>query len=163
MLSIFRKLNPEPTAPALAAWDPVRWMTEALGWDPFRQIGPFIPQALERVTPFVPAFEVKETPETFIFKGDLPEVLEKDLEISLIGNRLTVAGQRDADKEHKGETFYTCERSYGAFRRAFTLPEGVDLTHVTAMLKDGVLTIAIPKVLEVQPRKIPVKVPVTQS
>jgi len=163
MLNVFRKLNPEPAAPALAAWDPVRWVRDALGWDPFREIGPFIPQALERVSTFVPAFEVKETPESFIFKGDLPEVLEKDLEISLVGNRLIVIGKREADKENTGETFYACERSYGAFRRAFTLPEGVDLTHVTAMLKDGVLTIAIPKVPEVQPRKIPVKVPVTQS
>ena len=163
MLNIFRKLNPEPAAPALAVWDPVRWMKEGLNWDLFREIGPVLPAALERANTFVPAFEVKETPESFILKADLPEVEEKDLVINLFGNRLTVVGKREAEKENTGDTFYTCERTYGAFRRVFTLPEGVDLEHVTAILKNGVLTIAVPKGLEVQPRKIPVKVPVTQS
>lgn len=105
---------------------------------------------------FYPSFEVKETEKAYVFKADVPGVKEGDLEVTVTGNRLTVSGKRESEKEEKTDTYYTCERSYGSFSRSFTLPEGTDVGAVTADLKDGVLTVALPKRPEVQPKKIPI-------
>ena len=104
---------------------------------------------------FVPTFEVKETKDAFIFKADLPGVDEKDIEITLTGDRLTVTGKRESEKREEGERFYTYERSYGTFSRAFTLPEGVNPDAHAAELKNGVLTSAA-QAAEVQPKRIKV-------
>jgi HSP20 family protein len=106
---------------------------------------------------FSPAFEVKETKEGFQFKADVPGVAEKDLDITRTGNRLTITGRRESEKEEKHETYYTCERSYGSFTRSFTLPDGIDGDHIRADLKDGVLTLLVPKTPEAQPQKIALK------
>ncbi len=136
-------------------WDPMAWARELLRWDPFREMTPSFAVELPS---FTPAFEVKETKEGYTFRADVPGVLEKDIEITRTGNRLTVSGKRESEKEEKGETYYTCERSYGSFTRAFTLPDGADWEHITSRLDGGVLTIVVPKKPEVMPKKIAVKV-----
>jgi HSP20 family protein len=135
--------------------EPSRWLRELLGWDPFREMTPFV--EVDRGLRFSPDFEVKENKEGFSFKADMPGIKEPDLEITLTGNRLTISGKRESEKEDKGETYYVSERSYGTFSRSFTLPEGVDAAHLQVELKDGVLMIALPKLPEMQPRKIDVK------
>lgn len=146
--------------PALAPareWDPARIMRSLLSWDPFREMAPF---ALEQpMAGFAPAFEVKETKDGYLFKADLPGVKQQDIEVSYTGNRLTVSGKREAEKQEKTDTYYTYERSYGTFTRAFTLPEGVDPNRIHADLRDGVLTIDVPKTAEAQPKKIAVSTP----
>jgi HSP20 family protein len=133
--------------------DPFRIMREMLRWDPYREIdSAFAGQ--ERA--FAPTFEVKETKDAYVFRADLPGVKDSDLEISLTGNRLQVSGRREQERQDQGETFYASERSYGSFTRAFTLPEGIDGENVSADLKDGVLTLSVPKKPEVQPRKVAV-------
>lgn len=77
--------------------------------------------------------------------------------MTMTGNRLTISGKREEEKEERGDTYYACERTYGSFSRAFTLPEGADMEHVQADLKASVLTIAVPKKPEVQPKKVAVK------
>lgn len=150
----------EPQDPALARareWDPGRIMRSLLSWDPFREMAPF---SLEQpMAGFAPAFEVKETKDGYLFKADLPGVKQQDIEVSYTGNRLTVSGKRDAEKQEKTDTYYTYERSYGMFTRAFTMPEGVDATRIHADLRDGVLTIDVPKKAEAQPKKIAVTTP----
>jgi HSP20 family protein len=111
--------------------------------------------AEERIA-FEPAFEVKETKESFVFKADVPGIKDADLDVSLTGNRLTINGKRQAEKEDKGDTYYTYERSYGSFTRSFTLPEGVNASAMTANLNDGVLSITVPKKPEAQAKKIPI-------
>jgi HSP20 family protein len=130
-------------------WDPFRVMREMLRWDPFVEA---LPTEIEPT--FVPRFEVKEAKEAYIFKADLPGVEEKDLDISLTGNRLTVNGKREAEKRTEEERYYAYERTYGSFTRSFTLPDGADAEHVKAELKNGVLTLVVPKVPEHQPKKI---------
>jgi HSP20 family protein len=134
-------------------WEPARLMRSLLGFDPFREMAPF---ALERDLGFAPAFEVKETKDNYLFKADLPGVKQDDVEISYTGNRLTITGKREAEKEEKNETVYTYERSYGTFSRSFTLPEGIDSGKINADLRDGVLTVNVPKTPEAQPKKITV-------
>jgi HSP20 family protein len=113
----------------------------------------------EQPARFAPDFEVKETKEGFVFKADVPGVREKDLEITMTGNRLTITGKREAEMAERTDTYYACERSYGSFTRAFTLPEGTDAgDRIRAELNQGVLTLLLPKKPELQPRRIELKV-----
>jgi HSP20 family protein len=137
-------------------WDPFTQMRELMGWDPFETMTQLLGTRPREATAFVPAFEVKETRDAFIFKADLPGVQEKDLDISLTGGRLVVSGRRETEKRDENERYFAYERGFGAFSRAFTLPEGVDAEHISAELKDGVLHLMLPKLPEVQPRRIQV-------
>ena len=125
------------------ALSPYRMMRDLLRWDPFREM---LPAMYGEQAAFAPAFEVAEHKDRFVFSADLPGVKDKDVDIKLTGNRLTISGKRESEHEDKTDTFYACERSYGTFTRTFTLPsESIDLEHVSANLKDGVLSIVIPK------------------
>lgn len=132
--------------------DPFELVRNVLGWDPFREIS--------RITggemTFHPTFEIRETKDSYVFKADLPGVKQDDLDVSLTGNRLTISGQREQEKRDEGDQYFTTERVYGSFARTFTLPDGIDSEHVKAELKDGVLTVAVPKKPEVQPKRISV-------
>lgn len=141
----------EQLATQQTAWEPLRLMRELLNWDPFAEMMPSV--ATEQMV-FTPRFEVKETKDAYVFKADLPGIEDKDLDISLTGNRLTVSGKREADERNDNDRFYAYERSYGSFSRSFTLPDGADVEHADADLKNGVLMISIPKKPEHQPRKI---------
>lgn len=144
----------QPTA-ITREYDPFRAMRDLFRWDPFREMAPVWPT--EATMTFAPDFEVKETNDAYLFKADVPGVKESDIEVTVTGNRLTISGQRNDEKEEKGQTYYTCERKYGAFSRSYTLPEGADTDHVHADLKSGVLSVAVPKKPELQPKKIAVK------
>jgi HSP20 family protein len=134
-------------------FEPFRLVREMFGWDPFREIAPLLSSAIPA---FAPAFEVKETKDSFVFKADLPGVKESDLEVTTTGNRLTLAGKREAEKEEKEDTYYAYERSYGSFTRTFTLPDQVDTAHVKAELKGGELTVVVPKTAAAIAKKVPV-------
>lgn len=136
-------------------WEPFRMMRNFLRWDPFQEMAPLISRGEEGV--FVPEFEVKETKDAYIFRGDVPGVKASDLDVNIAGNRLTISGKRDEDKEEKVDMYYACERGYGPFSRAFTLPEGVDTSALSADLRDGVLMVSLPKKADMQPKRIPIK------
>jgi HSP20 family protein len=144
----------------MTQWDPFQAMREMMRWDPFRDMAPILPQ-LDRS--WLPSFEVRENRDGYVFKADLPGVKKEDIEVSLTGNRLQISGKRDEEKEAKDDTYYTYERSYGSFSRMFTLPEGADAEHVKTELKDGVLTLVLPKKPEAQPKKIPISAGASKS
>jgi len=129
------------------ARDPFHMARELLGWDPFVGGRPS--------TAFAPAFEVKETPDAFVLKADLPGVAEADLEIAVHNNVLTVSGSRAAEERKDGENFALYERKFGAFSRSFSLPELADGERISAKLDAGVLTLTVAKKTEAKPRKIP--------
>jgi HSP20 family protein len=147
-----RNKTPETAAREGDVLDPFRLMRELVGWEPFVEAPAF---SAGRAA-YAPSFEVKETHDAYVFKADLPGVKEENLEISLTGNRLTIGGKREQEKREQNDRYFAYERSYGSFSRAFTLPDGCDDEHVAADLKEGVLTLVIPKKPEVQPRRIPV-------
>jgi HSP20 family protein len=150
-----------PLAPGWErSWDPFRMMRDLMSWDPFREMTPFTPQI---PAGFMPSFEVKETKEAYVFKADVPGVKESDLNVTVTGNRLTVAGKREEEKKEHTDAYYTYERSYGDFSRSFTLPEGVDMSSVNADLKEGVLTLSVKKTPEAQPKKIEIGTPAKKS
>jgi len=84
----------------------------------------------------------------------VPGVKEGDVNISLTGNVLNIAGHRTEEHREEGEQFYAAERCYGEFTRSFALPEGADVERIHADLKEGVLAIDLPKKPEVQSRRI---------
>lgn len=153
MANLIRRNESQAETPAV--WDPFRTMRDLLNWDPFAEMSPVLGRTTDAV--FTPRFEVKETKNAYVFKADLPGIDEKDLEITLTGNRLTISGKRDAERQEDGDQFFTYERSYGSFSRSFTLPEGADPDHADADLRNGVLTLSVPKHPEHQPKKISIK------
>jgi HSP20 family protein len=130
------------------SWDPFRVMDALLRWDPLRG------GAGESSIGFTPAFDVKETKDAYVVRADLPGVRDSDVEISVTANVLTLSGRREQENREEGEQFFALERSYGSFMRTLTLPDGANLDDVKADMKDGVLTLVIPKRPEIQPRKI---------
>lgn len=105
----------------------------------------------------VPAFDVSETDEHIIVKADLPGVDVKDIDISIVGNVLTVKGEKKQEKEEKNESYHRIERSYGSFSRSISLPAEVNPDAVEAVYKDGVLKLTIPKAEKSKPKKIEIK------
>lgn len=134
--------------PTYLGWDPMRLMDELIRWDPFQGWGGL------RATGFTPHVEVHEDDNCYVVSMDLPGVDEKDIDVTLKGNELTISGKREAARDRSQGTFYAYERSYGQFSRAFRLPDTVDGDHVEADLKNGVLTLSLPKRAEAKPRKI---------
>jgi HSP20 family protein len=131
------------------ALDPFRIMDALLGGDAFQAF-----DAWNGPRGFAPSFEVRETKEAYVFKADLPGVAEKELEIHMTGNVLTVSGERKQENVQEGERYFAIERGYGQFSRSFSLPDGSDGEHIAADLKDGVLTLRVPKKPEVQAKRI---------
>ena len=89
-----------------------------------------------------------------VLRADLPGLEQKDVEVSVENNTLTVRGERKAEKETKDEDYYACERRTGAFFRSVTLPPGVDAEKVRASFRNGVLEVHVPKTNEARAKKI---------
>jgi len=130
--------------------DPFQLVKSLFGAEPFRDWEAMFPLA----SGFSPDIELKETKDAYIFKADLPGIGENDVEIESMGNRVTIRGRRAEEEEQEDERYYAYERSYGSFSRSFTLPEAVDVSKIEAQMKDGVLSLRIPKLPEVQPKKV---------
>jgi len=139
-------------------------------WDPFREV-----QSLQNrvnslfrdfsegegaltTASFVPAVDVYEDEKKVVLKLEVPGIEEKDLDVSIERNTLTVKGERKFDQEEKEENFHRIERRYGSFFRAFTLPSTVDTESVKAEYSAGVLKLELAKKAEAQPKQIKVSV-----
>ena len=101
---------------------------------------------------FEPAIDVHASDREVVFICDVPGVKQEDLEVTLENHVLTIKGARKFDGKENAQVMLG--RAYGAFTRAFTLPDALDDDHLTANLADGVLTVRIPKQPKAQPRKI---------
>ncbi|HHT9132640.1 MAG TPA: Hsp20/alpha crystallin family protein [Candidatus Tripitaka californicus] len=104
-----------------------------------------------------PSVDVVETNDTVVVKAELPGMEPKDVDISVSDDRLTIKGERKAEKEEKGKTFYRMERCYGSFSRTIELPASVEADKAKADYKNGVLEITLPKTEQVKAKKIPIK------
>ncbi len=104
--------------------------------------------ARERFGGFYPFLDVKENDKEIDIKAELPGMDEKDVEVLLADNSVTIKGEKKEEKEDKDKDYYYMERSYGAFNRVVPLPQGLDMDKAEANYKNGVLTIKIPKTEE---------------
>jgi HSP20 family protein len=103
---------------------------------------------------WAPSVDIYETENELVLTAEVPGIDEKDVEIKIEDNTLTLKGERKFEKETKEENFHRIERSYGSFYRAFTLPNSIDADKIQAEHENGVLKISMPKRQELKPRTI---------
>src|SRR4029077_14295890 len=145
-------------------------------WEPFREFStmqdrmnrmnrlfqesysPEGPEDALTTTSFAPPVDIYEDEHSIMLKLEAPGIDEKDIDVRLENNTLTVHGERKIEKEEKEENYRRVERQYGSFTRTFTLPTTVDSEKVSATYDKGVLKIALPKKAEAKPKQIKVNV-----
>ena len=105
-----------------------------------------------------PSMDVTENDKQIEITAELPGLEEKDVQVNVVDNVLTIRGEKKAEKEeHKDENHWLLERSYGSFSRSITLPAGVTADDIKASIAKGVLTVTVPKPAPAQAKKIEVK------
>jgi len=106
-----------------------------------------------------PAVDVTEDDKAYNITAELPGLEQKDIDVTLSGDMLTLKGEKHYEKDQQDKNRYMSERAYGTFRRSFVLPDGVDRDKIAASLTKGVLTVTLPKTAETQKqqKKIEVK------
>ena len=105
----------------------------------------------------IPAVDVRETDAEYLMEVELPGLTEKDVEVKLDNNLLTISSQKEGAKEEKKNGYVLRERRASRFSRSFVLPEGVDREKIAAEFKNGVLHLNFPKVPAAKPKTIEVK------
>ena len=110
------------------------------------------------LTTWAPAVDIYETPNELVVKADLPDVNEKDIDVRVENNLLTIRGERKFEKSVSEDNYLRVERTYGAFSRSFSLPNTVNAEAIGAEYKNGVLTVTLPKREESKPRQVKVTV-----
>src|SRR6184192_3130993 len=121
----------------------------------------FSPESAEEAlttTSFAPPVDIYEDEHTVTLKMEVPGIEEKDIDVRIENNTLTVHGERKIEKEEKEENFRRVERQYGSFTRSFTLPSSVDAGQITADYDKGVLKMKLAKKAEAKPKQIKVNV-----
>ena len=151
---------------AMTRWTPFGSLER---WDPFRNLGDIqsemnrlfdsfsgrpatMGQAGERM--WLPAVDVRETKDEVILSFDVPGMSEKDIQLSITGDLLTVKGERKFERDDAGDKYHRVERVYGKFERTVQLAMPVQTDKVKATYRDGVLEVKLPKLEEVKPREI---------
>jgi len=104
------------------------------------------------------AGETWETARSVIVRVEIPGMSTEDLDISIDGNTLLIAGLKRSDGEHRERTYHLMERAYGRFHRVISLPHRVDGAAAEVTYKDGILTVILPKTEEAKPKQIQVNV-----
>jgi HSP20 family protein len=150
-------------------------MADLIRWDPFRE-AVSLRDAMDRLLEdsFVRprgewptlasreqslALDVYETDENLVVEASMPGTKPEEVDISVVGNTLTIKAEREEQREKKEEgRYYFRERRYGAFQRSIGLPVDVDADKAEATFKDGVLKLSLPKAEEAKPKRIQVQV-----
>jgi HSP20 family protein len=110
------------------------------------------------LTSWSPAVDIYETEHELVVKADLPDVDEKDLDVRVENNILTIHGERKFEKKVNEDNYLRVERAYGSFSRSFSLANTVNTDAIMAEYRNGVLTLTIPKREEAKPKQIKVNV-----
>jgi HSP20 family protein len=100
-----------------------------------------------------PVVDVVEKEKEYQISAELPGLEEKDVDVSVADDMLTIKGEKKEEKEEKAKNYYLSERRYGAFQRSFQLPSGVDAEKIEANFQKGVLTVTLPKTPEAQKKE----------
>jgi HSP20 family protein len=140
-------------------------------WDPFRNINTLqeqvnrlfensaqVGRGESALTTWAPAVDIYETENELVLKADIPDMNEKDLDIRVENNMLTIRGERKFEQKVKEDNYLRIERTYGSFSRSFGLPNTVNTESIKAEYKNGVLTVEMPKRAESKPKQVKVNV-----
>ena len=107
--------------------------------------------------PWSPAVDIYETENELVLKADVPDVSQKDIDVRVENQTLTIAGSRNFEKTEDSKGFHRIERSYGNFVRSFAVPNSFDTDAIRANYQNGVLTVKLPKKEAAKPRQIKVE------
>jgi HSP20 family protein len=140
-------------------------------WEPFRNISTLQEQVNRlfdssfkgngdnsTLTTWAPAVDIYETENELVLKADLPDIDEKNLDIRVENNMLTIRGERKFEQKVNEDNYLRIERTYGSFSRSFSLPSTVNTEAIKADYKNGVLTVQLPKRAESKPKQVKVNV-----
>jgi HSP20 family protein len=119
---------------------------------------PFNGSLLSSRENWMPSVDILEKDGNLILRAELPGMAQKEIDLKVEGDTLTLKGERKLENEDKKSNYHRIESYYGSFTRSFRLPETVDVDKINAEYKNGVLTITIPQKPEVKPREIPVSI-----
>jgi len=146
-------------------------MNSITRWDPFRNISSLQEQVNRlfesslpdrgdnsALTTWAPAVDIYETENELVLKADLPDINEKDLDVRVENNMLTIRGERKFQQEVKEENYLRVERAYGTFSRSFSLPNTINTEAIKAEYKNGVLALVLPKRAESKPKQVKINV-----
>jgi HSP20 family protein len=143
---------------SIIRWDPIRFSTlqdqvNRLFETSFKSHGDH-----SALTTWAPAVDIYETENELVIKADLPDVVEKDIDVRVENNMLTLRGERKLEESVKEDNYLRVERSYGSFSRSFSLPNTVTTEAIQATYKDGVLKVVLPKRAESKPKQVKINV-----
>jgi HSP20 family protein len=141
----------------LVRFDPLREVA-ALQNEMSRLFGSFREGNGQGERSWVPALDVWETDDDFVYAFDLPGVSEDRISVEFEDGVLTVSAERERTQQSEGDRFYRYERRFGTFTRTLGLPQGVGDDDISASYNDGVLEVHVKKPEEVKPRKIQIGV-----
>ena len=141
-------------------------------WEPFRglntlqeQVNRLFEDSVTRtrsgqaeLAGWAPAVDIFETENELVVKADLPDVLEKDIDVRVENNTLTIRGERKFNNEVHEDNYLRVERAYGTFTRSFSLPKTVNTEGIHAEYRNGVLSVRLPKREETKPKQIKISV-----
>jgi HSP20 family protein len=143
-------------------------------WDPFRDIVT-LREKMNRLfedavtargeerdmisSTWTPSVDIYETEHEIVLTAEVPGIDEKDIDIKIENNTLSIQGERKFEKETKEENYHRIERSYGSFFRSFTIPHNIDQEKIAAEHESGVLRVVLPKKPESKPKKVKVLKP----
>lgn len=140
-------------------------------WDPFHNLSTLQEQVnrlfensfpsqgdKSALTTWAPAVDIYETENELVLKADLPDINEKDLDVRVENNMLTIHGERKFEEKVKEENYLRVERSYGSFSRSFSLPNTISTESIKAEYKNGTLTVEMPKRAESKPKQVKINV-----
>jgi HSP20 family protein len=115
--------------------------------------------AAEQPSEWLPSIDLKEDDNEFLLTGEFPGLTDKDVQVEVEGNVLTLKGEKKSEREEKQEKnghWHLIERTYGSFQRSFSLPASVEASRIDAKFENGVLTVHMPKRKEATARQIPI-------
>ena len=138
-------------------------------WDPFRELTALqgeVNRLFSRVSggdvaerqSWIPSVDVVETKDAITLKADLAGMDPNDINLEMEDNVLAISGERRFQEEVEEDKYYRIERRYGSFSRSIALPQDVDPEKIEAEYENGVLTVSVPKVEAVKPKRISVGV-----
>src|SRR3989442_8592899 len=147
---------------SIERWDPFRNISDIQGevnrlFDSFSGRASAVATG-SGVRMWAPVLDMHETKDDLVLNFELPGVREKDVSLSIIGDLLTVRGERGFDRDTKDETTHHIERVYGKFEWSVQLPMPVQADKVKATYRDGVLEVRLPKAEEVKPKAIKIDI-----
>jgi len=108
--------------------------------------------------PWAPAVDIYETENELVLKADVPDVDQKNIDVRVENQTLTISGERKFEHEESGKGYHRIERNYGTFARSFAVPNSFDTDKIAATYRNGVLSVSLPKKETAKPRQIKVAV-----